>query len=247
MLDLLQEQQKKISLCQTCRGLGWKPDGRGKSIKCDCLRDAEYELLLDQSGIPSKFKPLLFKDYMYQNSKTFESIWKYIHKAALAVEHGQGLFLWGPQYTGKSMLACCILKELMKKGYSCGFVTFSGLMGDVKGADKYLNKVNTFSCIDSITDVLDRLVNFTEGALTKEPNNGAVNLLIDVLSARQLRNQPTILTSKVSIKTIRGDSRFTSLGAVLDSHCFEVECGTSDFRARAKERLNTEFGFDEVQ
>lgn len=247
-LDLIQELEEKIRKCKTCGGRRYRLDGRGKSVSCECLNEAMYELRLTKSGIPPQFKKLSFKDYMYQNSDTFKKIWKYIEQADKALEMGTGLLLFGPNNTGKSMLACCIIKELIKRGHDGGFVTFSGVMSDPQESDKFLSKEFSFSCIDNITEVLDRLVNFTEATLTHELSNGAVNRLIDVLSARVLRNQPTILTSVVSISKISSDARFQSLGTLLLSNFMEVECVSGDFRGdRAQERLLKTFGFDQLE
>lgn len=246
MLELLAEQLERIKSCRHCKGAGKKLDSRGQVVDCICLIEATYQVRLSKSGIPPRFKNLAFKDYMYQNSSTYEKIWKYINKAQLAVEQGRGLFLWGTANTGKSMLACCILKELMLKGYSCGFVHFSGLMSDIKEANKFVGKGVTFACIDSITDVLDRLINFTETNLTHELSNGAINQLTDVLTSRIMRNQPTILTSKVAIKVLEKDKRFESLGSLLSGSFLEVECVTGDFRAGlGQAKLSQEFGFDQ--
>lgn len=246
-LALIAEHQKRIQGCRTCKGHGYVLNGHGKSVKCQCLLEFQYNLLMVKSGIPPRFKNLAFKDYMYQNSPTFAKIWKYINKAELAVERGYGLFLYGPTFSGKTMLACCILKELMWRGYDCGFVTFSGIMSNPVEADKFIGKENTFACIDNLSSVLDRLVNFTETNLTHRMTNGAINQLVDVLSARIMRNQPTILTSDVSIREISENSMFRSLGELLVGSFGPVECVSGDFRGeRARDRLSAEFGFDEI-
>jgi len=247
-LELIQQHQKKIRDCQTCDGTGYRLDKSGKSVPHDCLIEALYDVRLSQSGIPPRFKNLAFKDYMYQNSTTFAKIWKYLDKAELAVEYGHGLFLYGPKNSGKTMLGCCIIKELMHKGYDSGFVTFSGLMSNHIEAEKFVGKDKTFACIDNISSVLDRLVNFTETNLTHQLSNGAVNQLTDVLSARIMRNQPTILTSDVSIKEISEDKRFSGLGNLLVGSFEPVECVVGDFRGeRTRDRLAQEFGFDQVE
>lgn len=246
-LTLIAEHLKKIQKCPTCKGQHYTLSKEGTAVKCECLIDAEFDLRLVKSGIPPRFKNLAFKDYMYQNSPAFTKIWKWISKAELAVEHGYGLFLYGPKNSGKTMLACCIIKELMRKGYDSGFVTFSGLMSSPLEADKFVGKEKTFACIDNISEVLDRLVNFTETTLTHQLSNGAVNQLMDVLSARVLRNQPTILTSDVSIKDIGNDRRFQNLGNMLVGSFQPVECVAEAFRGeRARDRLSEEFGFDEI-
>ncbi len=242
VLDLTEDLQKQI---QKCCGVGYRLDGKGRVVECSCLTNALFELRLSKSGIPPRFRNLTFKDYMYQNSDTFKKVWKYIEQADKALQQGIGLFLYGPQHTGKSMLACCIIKELIKRGNDCGFVIFSGVIGNPADQERYLGQSMKFSCVDNITQVLDNLANFRETTLTGQQTNGAVGLLENIVSTRVTWSLSTIMTSTVSINDI--EKRFPSLGAMLLGSFLQVECVTNDFRGtRAQERLATEFGFDEI-
>lgn len=243
--DLTESLRLKITKCSHCKGSGYRLDKHGEMIQCVCLAEAVYELKLARSGIPPRFKHLEFKDYMYKNSHTFSKIWRYIEQADKAAQTGTGLFLYGPTQTGKSLLAICVLKELMRKGYECGFLTFEGLLSETNGKNTHLGKEKTFACVDNVTEVLDNLVNFKETNLTHQMTNGAVSFLDSVVSGRAVRNQPSILTSRVSIEEIA--KRFPSLGTTLWGSFLEVECVQGDFRgSRIQERLNKEFGFDEI-
>lgn len=244
-LDLVQELQKKVNKHVDCSGTGYRLDGRSRSVPCECLREALYEIRLVNSGIPPRFRHLTFKDYMYKNSTTFAKIWKYIEQAEKAIETGTGLFLYGAQNTGKSMLASCIVKELITRGYDCSSCTFAGLMNNISEQDKYVGHEMTFASIDNITEVLDNLVNFKETALTHQQTNGAVSFLESVISSRATRGQPTILTSRVPINEI--EKRFPSLGTTLLGNFLQVECVAGDFRGNnINEKLLREFGFDEI-
>lgn len=246
MLELISDLQRRVGKCTDCRGTGYRLDGRSRVMNCTCLNESLYELRLAKSGIPPRFKHLEFKDYMYKNSSTFGKIWKYIEHAEKASSSGTGLVLYGKEATGKSMLACCILKELMKRGYDCGFTRFSGVIGNDVEKETYLGKSKTFAVIDDITEVLDNLVNFKETTLTHQQTNGAVSFLGSILSTRAMKNQPTILTATVPINQI--SQKFASLGSMLLGNFLQIECVEGDFRGtRVQERLQAEFGFDECE
>lgn len=245
MLELIHELQRKVESCSHCKGGGYLLDGRNKLTTCSCLKSALYELRLVKSGIPPRFKALEFKDYMYKNSSTYAQIRKYLDQSEKALATGTGLFLFGRESTGKSMLACCMLKDLMYQGHECGFTRFSSIFSNPEERDKLLGKEKSFAVIDDITEVLDNLVNFKETTLTEEQSHGAVSFLMSLLSARAIRNQPTIITSSVSIEKI--SKRFSHLSSFLLGSFLQVECVEGDFRGtRAQERLLTEFGFDQI-
>lgn len=245
--SLFSSLEASIKKCKVCRGVGRVLSKDDVPMDCQCLKNAKYAWRLDKSGIPPKFKELEFGDYVYKTSPAYKKILRFVDKADLVVQKGYWLSVYGAAQAGKSMLACCVLKALIRAGYDVVFVPFDGIIQDLSFADKLILEGTTFMCIDDITTVLEGLVNFRQSNLTNEPLNYATIILRKILSARAMRNLPTILTARVSIEEIA--KKFPDLGSILRGNCqLEIQCDADDFRAKvARSAAHREFGFDEIQ
>lgn len=93
------------------------------------LRDSVSSQSLILMGVPKKYTLMTmksFKDYGdsdLANIKRFCS--KYIKEIEQNIEDNRGIFFFGSNGVGKSMLSCIILKEAYRHRYSCRRITFS--------------------------------------------------------------------------------------------------------------------------
>ena len=174
------DQIKRMANCKRCGGLRHVLSADGvKAEDCpDCLKIIKYEIHLADSGIPPKYREKEFSDYVYQESITYKNIWLYINQIEKVIDKKLCLLLYGRENTGKSLLASCVLKELMKKDYSCSFVTFSEVFSNDESVKQRLSEDYQFCCVDDITDVLNSLVKFTVSELTDEKTNGAIYVIL---------------------------------------------------------------------
>jgi hypothetical protein len=166
--------------------------------------------------------------------------------AKTAIEQGVGLFLHGSIRDCNST-AIGILKEMMKKGHMCYYAPYdSCISSDNPSHHKVMNSRYTFVCIADITSVLDNLTNFRQTILTGTNTNFAVSYLQQILTSRASLNLPTFITSSVGLEMVT--SKFPSLETTLYGNLLSIECVESDFRGRrAYEKLEHEFGFDQIQ
>lgn len=245
-IDLLGKLQERIRKCKICGGYGHIRQVDSDLVKeCSCLSGSKYELLVSHSGIPSKFLNLSLVDYQNKDSAAYKQIVNYVAQAEKSLEIGAGLVIVGTQRAGKSLLGIGILKELMKRGYSCGYTAFGNLLGELGAVEKYIDPDIQFSCIDDVSKVLDGLSNFKITNLTLEKSHGAVEILDSVISRRLLHNSPTILTSSVNVSSI--EKVFPRFGVLLMGNFLEVVCDSDDFKGtKAQDKLKKEFGFDQI-
>lgn len=243
--DLLAELQDKVKSCKLgCGGTGYILKGQETAL-CSCLSEAQFEFRVSKSGIPRKFLSLDFKDYMYKNSPTFAKVISYIDQAEKASHTGVGLVLVGSARAGKTLLAVGILKELMRRGFDCGFVSFGAMIQSLNESEKFVGTDVTFAVIDDVSKVLDGLTRSKTLNLTGGESYGVVEVLESVIAKRTLSGLPTILTSDVPILAI--EQKFPRLGTTLLGNFLQVDCVADDFRGtKANEKLAAEFGFDRV-
>ncbi len=158
---------------------------------------------------------------------------------AAAEEHrrdGVGMYLSGPSYTGKSLLACSLITELMRKGWDCKYLSFDGIL-DAKDRSVLddIDKKWDFLVIDRVGDVLNRLNNFREGVFTGERTHGAVEFLAGIISARINAGRPMIIPSSVSLTDV--NLKFPSLASALIGSCLYIECEDKGFRQKQIELM----------
>lgn len=80
-------------------------------------------------GVPKKFCNKNISDFNTYNDKGLKEVKKfvinYINTLEYNIENNRGIFFYGANGVGKSMLSCIILKEVYRHRYSCRRVTFS--------------------------------------------------------------------------------------------------------------------------
>lgn len=227
-VELLAALRSKIRGHKPCRGYG-RVLRNGKMELCECRAEAEYQLRLANSGIPPTFRKKGFKDYVYKESQAYAKVTAYLAEAAQNRQDGVGLFLSGPSYTGKSLLACSLLMELMRKGYDCKYLSFDGLL-DARDEAPPVDKEWDFLVLDRVGDVLNRLSNFREAVFTGDKTHGAVEYLSAIVSKRVNSGRPLIMPCSVTLQDI--DAKFPSLANALVGSCVLVHCEDQGFRQK---------------
>lgn len=238
-IDLLTLIQK----CPECNGLG-KILQNKKITNCHCVGKALLDYRLSVSNLPPRLAKFNFKDYLFKSRETFKKVQKYILEAPKAVEKGIGLYLYGSE-NDCNTLSVGVLKELIKLGYTSYYTPYASCLSTDQNPSLTEDDF-VFVCISNITSVLDNLVNFKPTILTGSSTNYAVSYLEQVISMRASKNLPTILTGSVGFPKLI--EKFPNLGALLYGNFLSVECVETDFRnTGAYEKLQKEFGFDEIQ
>ena len=243
----LREILVQLDNCKICKGTRYVREGE-KTKPCACVIRAKMDYAIYQANIPAKYKNFSFDSYVLKQSPTYGNLMKYLDKIPEAMGKGIGLFLWGEKYSGKTFLAICVLKALIKMNYSCYFIRFNEILpwyqSDLVRKEK-LFEVD-FLCIDQVTTPLDLARNVFEGSVTETPTHYVSNVLEEIISTRAFRSKPTIVTSSISIAEI--EKKFSVLAASLIENCLEIRCeGGEVMQDKIINNLKSEFGFDELK
>lgn len=95
--------------------------------KCDWWYDLYYRMAL--ARIPSKFWDYKLGDFTWcDEEKVIRPVRKYITNINKMLEEGVGLYLWGRNSVGKSLVASLILKAALIKNYTVYFTSFETVL-----------------------------------------------------------------------------------------------------------------------
>lgn len=110
-----------------------------KTSTCDCYIQNELKTKYDLAKIPNSFWYKTISDL--HNKVEEEVITKYVSNFDKALKSSIGLYLYPMSFEESvtpSFIACIILKELLKKGYTGKYVSFETFLSDT--AKDYFNK-----------------------------------------------------------------------------------------------------------
>lgn len=233
-LEFTRSLQTRIEQHSVCKGYGYVLGKNGDKVMCTCRQEALFQYRLAMSGIPPKFRALGFKDYAYKESDTYRKVQAYLAAAHEHRETGMGLYLYGPSYTGKTLLACSLLTELMKAGYTCRYVSFDMIL-EQKENWKSLFLGAHFIGLDRVGEILDKLTNSRDGILTGNRIYGAAEFLSQVMAHCVNWNIPLIISSSASLSTV--NTTFPSLANLIMGNCKLISCEDKGFRQKRIEQM----------
>ncbi|MCI6553207.1 MAG: ATP-binding protein [Lachnospiraceae bacterium] len=188
--------------CSDCRDTGYT-----EGQKCHCFRQAEIDLLYEQSNIgqllgEESFDLLSYKYYEGEDLTRFQNAVQtcrnFIENFSLDYAN---LFFYGTVGTGKSFLSGCIAGELIKKGYSVIYFSACGLFEALSHTSfDYRNREelqgiyrNIYQCDLLIIDDLG----------TELTNSFVTSQLFSCLNERHMRRKPTIISTNLSLEELR--------------------------------------------
>lgn len=187
--------------CPLCKDTGFI-EGR----KCSCFKQAVINLLYQQSNIKEmlkeeNFSKLSMEYYIGEDLQRFshavEGSKKFIEDFHLDYHN---LFFYGTVGTGKSFLSNCIAKELMDKGYSVIYFSSSRLFDTLsKMTFEYQSKEELNRIYDDLYNC-DLLIIDDLG--TELTNSFVASSLFSCLNERQLRKNPTIISTNLSLEEL---------------------------------------------
>lgn len=156
---------------------------------------AKLNRLFKSARVPRLYEKDSFKDYNVtpENREAVKAA-----KWIVGDDSGQGLFIYGPRGTGKTMLAAIIANERVRKGKPVLFSSVPDLMGNIRATFHRGNTEETLQSVKSAAFlVLDDL-----GA--ERMTEWAGEQLFAIINYRYNEKLPTIITSNYDKREIVG-------------------------------------------
>lgn len=187
-----------IYTCQDCKDTGYV-DG----IKCHCFKQAEIELLYNQSGIRDLLEKENFSklSYNYWEGELLVHYKENVNKCLEFIHDFEqihpNLLMYGPVGTGKSFLSGCIGKELLEKGYSVIYFSAAGLFEKMTNNKFDYNKKEEMKQFENDIYKCDLLIIDDLG--TEFQNNFTASEFFAILNQRHLNQKSTIISTNLSL------------------------------------------------
>ncbi len=119
--------------CPKCNDTGWilkEINGKVVAVRCDHVQRQQQETLLEEAGIPAKYRQCSFDNYIVSSSNQSQVLAKkvLVKYAQDFPQVSEGLLIMGPAGVGKTHLAAALCLEIVRKGIACRFVDFRELL-----------------------------------------------------------------------------------------------------------------------
>lgn len=170
-------------------------------FKTEQAKVAEKKLLCEsylKAGVPPRFIDKSFEDYncnpaIVAQRKSFEVLYGYANNFELNVKKGQWLLCLGGPGCGKTHLAIAMVKTVIEKGFSAGYLRAFEFLSVVKDGYSKANRSTShqlsFKAVDLL--ILDEVQDLF-GTKAEQI------LLFDLLDNRYANSRPTVLISNLS-------------------------------------------------
>ena len=194
-------------------------------------------------GIPYKFHKVKIEDFDTCNDKYLEEVISYVKSYILNISARfktcEGVFFYGANGTGKTMLSSLILKEAYRNRYSGRRLTFADYVSlytsvwnsynDEKEDLKY--KASIYKNVEFL--VLEEIGKEIDSSIS-------VPILEELLRYREDKGLVTIICTNLTPDLII-ESYGTSIMSLIKGSMTPIKMETDDYRIKSfKERLNNE-------
>lgn len=198
-----------------------------------CKREEADRAAYGSISIPRRFVGKTFDNYVpdEHSQKVYDFFRDYAEHLQDRIHAGTSVILTGKPGTGKTHLACALLFEAKKQGYSAFFTNVRKLFRAVRDTWREGAAESESRVIDRYV-ALDLLAIDEIGVQAKSENER--NILYDVLNGRYEESKPTILLSNEnlpSIKDIIGDRSFDRL---REGGGMAFNCQWESYRSKAQ-------------
>lgn len=193
-------QNRLVKNCPICKGSGSidKP-GTNMAVMCSCQKQALLNADLASSGIPRKYLNSNWNwDGLNNNRESTEKVKEYANNFDDYYFDGEGIYLYGQQGRGKSLLESLVAREVAakinrdtNKHYKVAFIIFEELVQLTHQSRSDLKARNLYHTIVSKPDLLI-IDNIGSETGSKEYNTKVLEF---ILRKRDNDGNPTIISS----------------------------------------------------
>lgn len=209
--------------------------------KYDGIEDSPvaYEVQCYEAGIPRTFWAVQSKDVVRNNEVFKEVIEPYRKRHLKALRNGYSLFLLGDNGSGKTMFACYLLTQAIKRGQSAYYTTLAQMDIDIKsGFRDRATEERLTALLESDFVVIDEC-----GKETHKIDSYTTMRFELFLKQRYDDGEPVILISNIDHEAFV-KMYGSSVESMLEGRYRTVTLDPGDFRKVMKRKMKSDMGYD---
>ena len=226
--------------CRTCGGaktFKWNGGGDGEAVDYDCPCDDQWimQRYLTYFGVPFNLQRLGWADVRQLSPDVADQIVTYIQSLEQMFRSGVGLFLYGPNGTGKTLLGSLVLRAYMTLGYSCQFYTFLEIKDLYAEHMRDPSKEDFFIARAKNVEVLMMDDPGKEGNFSEKAREFSMSILDQIFRYRVSMGMPTIITTNDTPEAFA--MRYgPNIASLLTEGAITIHMQGEDFRMQMRER-----------
>lgn len=193
------------------------------------LRELRSQSLMDERLVGHTFDKIVMTS---DNSRNYKLGQRYAERFDKMLERNQGLLLYGPVGTGKTLTAACIANHLLNCGVPVVITSFVKILKAMENdqGDSDTNKLvtNLVRCKLLIIDDLG----------TERNTSYALEKVYDIIDSRYRAELPIILTTNLTLEDMKQeeDIRYKRIYDRIFEMCFPMEFVGMSWRKREANR-----------
>lgn len=198
-----------------------------------CKREASDRKIYGAISIPRRFIGKTFENYQpdENSQRVYDFFRDYADHLQDRIDAGTSVILTGRPGTGKTHLACALLFEAKKKGYSAFFINIRKLFRAVRDTWREGAAESESQVIDRYVD-LDLLVIDEVGVQAKSENEQCI--LYDILNGRYENAKPTIILSNETLPGIKQIISERAYDRLREGGGKAFDCSWESYRGKAE-------------
>lgn len=221
--------------CQTCKGAktfryySLVNPNEVVDFECPCVDQWIMHRYFTYHGIGMRYQRLGWRDGKGVSQTAMFSVLSYLDNIEQHLAEGTGLYLYGPNGTGKTLMGNLVLKTMMARGYNGYATTFIDLTANKSAGWKNEEQAELFQ--QRVRDSHFLLID----DIGKEQMNGErqagflTSLLDEIVRYRNAMQLPTIITANYSDEVFK--QRYGgSVASLLSESVVPVRCDGQDYR-----------------
>lgn len=223
----------KCEVCQDRGYIAFDRDGYFTTKDCNCTIAKRHMKMLERAEIAEAFEECTFDTF-----EPCSDVVKVAKKCALEYANtfqpnpesksGHSLMLLGEVGSGKTTLGICVMRTILNNGIAALYTPYRDMMHTLKSAVKDEEKYEI-----ALDKYFKPKVLFLDD-LYKGMTEADVRTLYDLVNARYLAKKPVIVTSELTVESMRDidDAIATRLVEMSRGYIYELRGNGLNYRLR---------------
>jgi DNA replication protein DnaC len=239
-------QNRIVRQCKLCNGIGSIDlSNSNKAVMCECQQKALTNSYLVASGVPRKYIDATWDwDVLNNNRESTEKMKCYIEDFINNYKKGKGVYLYGRQGRGKSLLESLAARDVVKlinpdtnSYFKIGFIIFEDM---IKISHESRNEFSSRKKYLYLIENTDLLIMDNIGSETGTQGHNT-KVLQYILRKRDNSCLPTIISSNYTPEKIK-EAYSDTVHDFIIQNCDLILVEGENFRQKGK---NFDFNYDE--